>query len=194
MIRINLLPVRAAQKKARLHGQLAAVGLALITVVVICVMVYTSMAVRIASQKKEIARIEQEINSLKKIIGEVASIKQLQKEYQSKLDVLSDLKDKKSGPVHLLDELSRVLPEKMWLDDFKESGGNISIKGVGLNEATVARFMRDLEASPYFQGVELKVTEQQTQKSGMKLQKFDLTCRADRPVAGTAHASSEGGK
>jgi type IV pilus assembly protein PilN len=190
MIRINLLPVRAAQKKARLHGQLAVAGLALITVVVVCVMVYTSMAVRIASQKKEIARIEQEINSLKKIIGEVASIKQLQKEYQAKLDVLSDLKEKKSGPVHLLDELSRVLPEKMWLDDFKESGGNISIKGVGLNEATAARFMRDLEGSPYFQGVELKVTEQQIQKSGMKLQKFDLTCKTDRPVARTANASN----
>jgi type IV pilus assembly protein PilN len=189
MIRINLLPVRAAQKRARLQGQLAVMGVALISVIVICAMVYTSMAVRIASQKKEIARIEKKIHSLKKIIGEVASIKQLQKEYQAKLDVLEDLKQKKTGPVHLLDELSAVLPEKLWLDDFKESGGNISIKGIGLNEATVANFMRDLEASPYYQGVELKVTEQKAQKD-LKLQKFDLTCRTQNPVTQTASASN----
>ncbi|MEZ4600216.1 MAG: PilN domain-containing protein [Syntrophotaleaceae bacterium] len=190
MIRINLLPVRAAQKKARLQGQLAVVGLALIATGVVCAMLYASMAVRISSQKKDITRIEKEIDSLKKVIGEVATIKQLQKEYQSKLDVLEELKHKKTGPVHLLDELSRVLPEKLWLEDFKETAGSISIKGIGLNEATVARFMRDLETSPYYQGVELQVTEQTTEKSGLKLQKFDLTCQVQRPASPTATASN----
>jgi type IV pilus assembly protein PilN len=189
MIRINLLPVRAAQKKARLYGQLAAMGLALVFTVIVCGAVYSSMAISISSEKKEIAGIEKEIASLKKVLGEVARFKQLQKEYQAKLDVLVGLKEKKTGPVHLLDELSRVLPEKMWINDFKESGGNISLKGVGLNEATVASFMRDLEASPYYQGVELKVTEQQRQKSGLKLQKFDLTCRVERPAGKAAKAA-----
>jgi type IV pilus assembly protein PilN len=190
MIRINLLPVRAAQKRARLQGQLAVMVLALISVIVICAMVYTSMAVRIASQKKEVARIEKKINDLKKVIGEVATIKQLQKEYQAKLDVLEDLKQRKSGPVHLLDEMSRVLPEKLWLEDFRESGGSISIKGIGLNEATVARFMKELEVSPYYEGVELKVTEQKAEKSGLKLQKFDLTCKVQRPSSQLAKSSS----
>jgi type IV pilus assembly protein PilN len=190
MIRINLLPVRAAQKKAKLHGQIAVLGLALIVTVVSCAVVYSSIMISLSSEKKEIAAIEQEINSLKKVLGEVTRFKQLQKEYQAKLDVLAALKEKKTGPVHLLDELSRVLPEKLWIDDFKESGGNISIKGVGLNEATVARFLRDLEASPYYSGVELKITEQQVQKSGLKLQKFDLTCKVERPVRQSANASN----
>jgi len=190
MIRINLLPVRAAQKKAKLHGQVAAMAVALVLSVVTCGAIYSSMAIRISSEKKEIAQIEAKINSLKKVLGEVARFKQLQKEYQAKLDVLVSLKDKKTGPVHLLDELSRVLPDKLWLEDFKESGGNISIRGIGLNEATVAIFMRELEASPYYQGVELRVTEQQIQKSGLKLQKFDLACKIERPVAKTATASN----
>jgi type IV pilus assembly protein PilN len=190
MIRINLLPVRAAQKKARLHGQMAVLGSALIVTVVACAVVYSSIMISISSEKKEIASIEQEINSLKKVLGEVARFKQLQKEYQAKLDVLMALKEKKTGPVHLLDELSRVLPEMLWIDDFKESGGNITLKGVGLNEATVARFLKDLEASPYYSGVELRVTEQQVQKGGLKLQKFDLTCRVERPARQPANASN----
>lgn len=190
MIRINLLPVRAAQKKAKLHGQMAVMGLALIVIVVACAVIYSSIMISISSEKKEIAGIEKEINSLKKVLGEVSRFKQLQKEYQAKLDVLMALKEKKTGPVHLLDELSRVLPEKLWLDDFQEAGGNISLKGVGLNEATVARFMKDLEASPYYQDVELKVTEQQIQNSGLKLQKFDLTCKVERPALKVAKASN----
>ena len=190
MIRINLLPVRAAQKKARLHGQLAVAGLATILTVVLCVVVYSSMALRISSEKKDIANIQTEINSLREKIGEVATIKQLQKEYQAKLDVLSELKERKTGPVRLLDGLSRSLPEKLWLEDFKEAGGSIAIKGIGLNEATVARFLKDLEVSPYFQGVELKVTEQQIQKTGLKLQKFELTCNVERPAATSAQTNN----
>ena len=112
----------------------------------------------------------------------IREFKKLQKEFQGKLDVLAKLKEKKTGPVHLLDELSRVLPDKLWLDSFRESGGAISIKGVGLNEETVARFMRELEASPHYKQVVLRVTEQ-TKKSGLKLQKFDISCRVETPKA-----------
>lgn len=181
MIRINLLPVRAAQKRARLQGQLIVLALALAVTGLICGGLYTTIAVKISAEKKELAEIEQEISRLKKTLGEVAHFKQLQKEFQGKLDVLVKLKEKKTGPVHLLDELSRVLPDKLWLSSFKESSGAIAIQGVGLNEATVARFMRDLEASPYYRQVELKVTEQAIQ-SGMKLQKFDISCYAETPT------------
>lgn len=181
MIRINLLPVRAAQKKARLQGQLIVLALSLVVTGIICGGLYASVAVKIASEKKEIAKIDQEIQRLRKTLGEVAQFKKLQKEFQGKLDVLAELKEKKTGPVHLLDELSRVLPEKLWLSFVSESGGGVSIRGIGLNEETVARFMRDLEASPYYQQVELQVTEQ-TQQGGLKLQRFDISCRTETPV------------
>ncbi|OEU64425.1 MAG: hypothetical protein BA870_00355 [Desulfuromonadales bacterium C00003094] len=182
MIRINLLPVRAAQKKARMQGQLVVLVLSLVVTCLICGGLYTSVAVKISAEKKEIAQIDKEIKRLKKTLGEVAQFKKLQKEFQGKLDVLAKLKEKKTGPVYLLDELSRVLPDKLWLSSVKESGGRVSIKGVGLNEETVARFMRDLEASPYYQQIELKVTEQ-TKQGGLKLQKFDISCRAETSAA-----------
>jgi len=180
MIRINLLPVRAAQKKARMQGQLIVLVLTLLVTGLVCGGLYAYVAGKVAAEKKEIAEIEKEIQRLKKTIGKVAHFKKLQKEFQAKLDVLDKLKERKTGPVHLLDELSRVLPDKLWLSSFKESGGGVSIKGIGLNEETVAKFMRDLEASPYYRQVELKVTEQ-TSKDGLKLQKFDISCRTETP-------------
>jgi type IV pilus assembly protein PilN len=180
MIRINLLPVREAQKRAKLFTQMAVALVALAVVVVGCFGLYVFKATQIAKKKTQIELAQTEINQLKKAIGEVANFENKQKELQGKLDVLIELKDKKNGPVHLLDELVKVLPDKLWIESFKESGGNISIEGVGLNEETVAVFMKDLESSPYYKDVELKVT-QQTKKKELKLQKFSLACKSESP-------------
>lgn len=180
MIRINLLPVKAAQKKEMLRGQLIILLLAVVVVLAGCIGVYASLLGKIEEEKAEIAKIENEINSLRKKIGEVGRIKKLQKELQGKLDVLGKIKEGQTGPVHLLDELRNALPDKLWITAFKESGGNISLQGVGLNEPTVAQFLQNLESSPYYQNVELKVIEQ-IPASGRKLQRFDVTCRAQTP-------------
>lgn len=182
MIRINLLPVKSVQKKEALKGQLIVLGAALVIAGAGCATVYGSLLGRIDSQKEEISRKEAELNKLRRDIGEVAQFKRLQGELQAKLDVLDQLKTARSGPVHLLDELSRALSEKVWLTSFKEAGGTINLSGVGLNEETVAEFLRALDASPFYQGVELQVIEQVTQNN-QRLQKFDVRCQAARPAA-----------
>lgn len=185
MIRINLLPVKAAQKKEMLRGQLVILALSIILVLMGCAGVYTSLLNKMSAEREEIAQKENEINSLRKAIGEVGRFKKMQKELQGKLDVLEKLKEGQTGPVHLLDELGKALPEKLWLVSFKESGGSISLQGIGLNEETVAKFLRNLEDSLYYQNVELKVIEQAT-VSGRKLQKFDVICKTQVPSKETA--------
>jgi type IV pilus assembly protein PilN len=180
MIRINLLPVKAARKKEMLRGQLIIVLLSIIIVLVGCAGVYAALQARISAEKKEIAGIEAEIGQLKKTIGEVAHFKKLQAALREKLDVLDKLKEGKNGPVHILDELSLAIPDRVWLTSFKESGGSVSISGLGINEETVATFMQDLEASPYFKDVELQVIEQ-TSQGTLKLQKFQVSCKAQMP-------------
>ena len=49
----------------------------------------------------------------------------------------------RGGPLYLLDELYRALPEKVWLTSFKEGGGRAQIKGIGANEEDVAIFMEE---------------------------------------------------
>jgi len=180
MIRINLLPVKAAQKKEKLRGQLVILTLTVILVLAACSAVYVSLLGKISSVEQEIAQQEEEINRLRKVIGEVSRFKKLQQELQGKLDVLDKLKEGKVGPVHLLDELSGAMPEKVWVTNLKETSGAITIAGVGLNEESVAEFLRHLEESPYYKGVELQVVEQVSQ-GGLKLQKFDVTCRSETP-------------
>ena len=185
MIRINLLPVRTDQKKDRLRGQLAILVLSVILVVLGCAGVYGSLIVKIGAEKEAIARKSQEIDRLRKDIGEVGQVKKLQEELRGKLAVLEQLKAGKTGPVFLLDALSRALPDKLWLTSLKETAGSIAITGYSFNEETVAQFMRNLETSVFFQNIQLQVIEQSA-VGGQPLHKFDVLCRYSPPPKSAA--------
>lgn len=180
MIRINLLPVRAAQRKEKVRNQLVVFFLCLVLVLVGCGAVFFQQQSANQELKQEIAQIEAKNNALKKQIGEVRDFEKRKAELNKKLDVLKNLKENKSGPVRLLDELSRALPEKLWLTSFAESGGSIKIDGYGIDQNVVAEFMRNLASSPYYENIELGVTEQ-SKLGDVKVQKFSLTCRAAKP-------------
>ncbi len=160
MIRINLLPVRAAQKKEKIRSQLSILILCLILVFLGCGALYAQKMSEISQTENEIVEINQKNNALRKKIGQVRDFEKKKADLEQKLKVLGSLKENKSGPVHLLDELSAALPDKLWLTKFQESGGTISLSGVADSENTVANFMRKLDASPYYQNIELTVTEQ----------------------------------
>jgi type IV pilus assembly protein PilN len=179
MIRINLLPVKAAQTKEKLKGQLFVALLTLIIACGICGLAYVHILGKVQAKQEEIDAKRFEISKLMKTIGEVNQFKKRQKELRAKLDVLEQLKEARSGPVHLLDELYKALPDKLWLTRFNESGGRVSLSGIGVSEETVALFMLNLESSNYFKNVELKVTQQNVQ-GGVKFQKFDIDCRAEK--------------
>jgi len=182
MIKINLLPVKSVQKQIQVRNNLLVATVMLLLVGGVCYVFYSSLMADIAAVDQEIKNNRREISSLKKKIGEVNRYKKLQEELENKLKIMEELRASKSGPVHLMDELIKALPEKLWVTSFTEKGGSIQISGVGLTENDVATFMTNLERSAYYSGVELKVTKQKVQ-DGLRLQNFDISCRAQNPAS-----------
>ncbi len=176
MIRINLLPVKAAQKKEQMMGQLIVVVLALIVTVALCGAAYTYVVGEVEARQAKIDQKRAEISQLAKVINEVRDFEKRQKALRAKLDVLEQLKAARIGPLYILNALYEALPDKLWLTKFQENSGTANISGIGVNEETVALFMKNLEASDFFEGVELKVTKQIVQDQ-IKFQQFDLTCK-----------------
>jgi type IV pilus assembly protein PilN len=187
MIKINLLPVRAAKKKESTRQQLSIFLLSIVAVLVMCLGVYTVTLAKIKTAQDEVDKSEQEITSLKQKIGEINNIKKFQEEVQKKLDILDQLRRNKTGPATRLAELSDAVPEKVWLNKYVENGGNISLAGIAFNEDLIAELMRNLQASKDFMNVELIVSEQADIK-GVKVKKFEISCSL-KP-----HNSSETGR
>jgi type IV pilus assembly protein PilN len=182
MIRINLLPLKAAQKKEKLQGQLIVLAILVGLTLAGCFFVYGAMLTKISAEKKSIAEKEAESAQLQKVIGEVAHFEKLQKDLRGKLDVLEKIKSARNGPVHLMDELIMAVPDKLWITSYKEKAGSIDVSGVGFSEEIVADFLKKLEDSPYYRNVELKVIEQKIEgKEGIKLQRFDIKCFSEAP-------------
>ncbi len=175
MIRINLLPVRAAKKKESARQQISILFLSLIGVGVIALGVYSVTLAKISAANDEIGKSEQELKQLKEKIGQIDNIKKFEAEVKKKLDILNQLRREKTGPAIRLAKLSDAVPEKLWLTKYTENAGNVSISGMAFNEELIAGFMRNLQSSGDFTTVELVVSEQ-AEAGGLKIKKFEITC------------------
>ncbi|MBW6474978.1 MAG: PilN domain-containing protein [Anaerolineaceae bacterium] len=180
MIKINLLPVRESQKKEKLREQFVVLVASAIFVIVGCAAAYTTIQTKISAKNEEIAEQTSVVGQLKKQIGEVEKVKKLQGELQSKLDTLNKLKENKTGPAHMLDELSIAIPKKLWIESFDNVAGVVNLSGLGVNEEVVANFLQQLESSIYYKNVELQSLQQAT-IDGNKLQRFKVVAKEESP-------------
>jgi len=175
MIRVNLLPFRASKKKETATQLLVILGVVLLVALAVLGGAYAITLGKISATKQEIASSEAELATLKKKIGEIDNLKKLQADVQKKLDTLGQLRKEKTGPATRLATMSDIVPEKIWLTRYQESGPKVSLSGLAYSEELIAEFMRSIQASQEFDAVELQVSEQQV-INGVKLKKFDLTC------------------
>ena len=180
MIKINLLPVRESQKREKVREQVLILVACAIFVAIGCVAAYTTILAKISQKNDAISEQTKIIAQLTKQIGEVEKVKKLQGELQSKLDILGMLKANKTGPAHMLDELSTATPERLWIETFDNIAGVVNLSGMGVNEEVVATFLQQLESSSYYMNVELQSLEQVT-IDGNKLNRFKIVAK-DEPV------------
>ena len=176
MIKINLLPLRAAKKKETAIQQITIFCCCLALVAAIIFAMCLIKQVQISSAKADIDTANTKINELKTKIGKIEELKTLKDQINRKLGVLTQLRKNKTGPAQRLDTLCNVTPDQLWLTGYTESGNNIKITGVAYTEELIANFMRGIEATADFMGVDLIVSEQ-LDSGGTKLKRFELTCK-----------------
>lgn len=180
MIRINLLPVRAAKKKETALQQIFILGAGVVVVLILVMAMWGIRMGQISRVNNDITAANARIEDLKKKIGDLDKVKKLKEEVKKKLDVLALLRKNKAGPASRLATLSDVIPDQLWLEKYRESAGQISISGLAFNEELIAQFIRALEASPEYEKVELLVSEQKDVGTS-KLKRFDLTFKIEAP-------------
>jgi len=165
MIKINLLTT-AQQTKSRASslpkfegvgtmGQnMLMVGLVLLAVLFIGYRWYT-LASEHSRLTREISKAEEEKRRLQDIIRKGEEFKAKKDLLQRKITLITQLKKNQSGPVHLLDEVSKTLPDFLWLDSMTESGFAVQIRGKATTYNAVSNFYNNLTGSRYFQNVVL---------------------------------------
>ena len=160
MIFINLLPVRAAKKREFGRQQLVLFVLLLVLAGIGNYFVYNRFESELRSLDKQIVDTRAEIAQLEKTIGEVKSIKEDKKALEDKLKILDTLKKGRTGPVKVLDELATIIPQKVWIVDFSEQNGAVSMNGAAASYEDLSNFSKKLKASTHFSNITIKTARQ----------------------------------
>jgi type IV pilus assembly protein PilN len=178
MIRINLLPFRAARKKENIRRQLTIFALSVVFLLVVMAYYYMKLSSTLSNLKKEEQQINVELAGYKKTIQRINSLEKKIAEIRKKLDVIKDLEKKKTGPVLLLDQIATAVPkEKLWLTSLDEKNGKLTLNGTAMDNETVAVFMTNLENSELITSVDLKSTRLRSlPKYKLSVSDFSLEC------------------
>jgi type IV pilus assembly protein PilN len=167
MIRINLLPRDERQVKRTIT--LPKVGtvmplLVLILVAALFAAFSVVQAMQVSRLQADIARAEQEADKLRPQIQTINELTQKRQEVERRLGVITNLDKQRLTRVKLVDEISKSIPEHLWLTSFEEIPGanKIQVEGVTFSNVIVADFMSRLESSPLYGDVDLIVAEKGT--------------------------------
>jgi type IV pilus assembly protein PilN len=171
MIKINLLAEARAERAPR--QPLISMGAASVNnYVIVGVLVlalgyvgvtYWRLSSQLSAVNQELDENRQEYERLKPIIAEVDAFKKKNAELKRKIDVIETLKANQFGPVRVMDEVSKALPDLLWLDNVDLGGNAIGIKGRAFNENAVANFIANLASSPFFSEPNLRIMQQNEQ-------------------------------
>ena len=156
MIKINLLSVERerTKRKAKFQvGQKVTVGCSLILVAAALVVGWWFWSLQRASADldQQIADAERETQRLQSVIQQVAQFEARRAQLQQRVTLIEELRKGQTGPVHLLDQISKALPEAMWLTDLKQAANDITVEGRCTSLNSLSDFVSALEASELFE-------------------------------------------
>ena len=185
MIEINLLPHREAKRVADLRQTAGVLALGLVLVFGVIAMVDRAQDAALEQAGATIRQLETDIARYKPEEDKVRAFKAKRIQLEDKIDVIRGLDRARSGPVRIMDELSRNTPERLWLTSLSTEGTQITVEGDSLDTSVVADFLRSLNASPFFTEVDLERKFSGAQVEGVKFVHFVITAALADPDAGT---------
>jgi type IV pilus assembly protein PilN len=212
MVRINLLPdKRQAARRPGAAGEakqtwLIGVGVAFVVTVIACVFVQKMKQDELAGVLAENARIQGQIDAIKKQIADHPEIKAKLKDLRDREEAIQKLQAARTGPTSTLLELAHVLTpgrapttdrdrleqmkrdnpaevynpnwdaRRLWLTSYFEADRVVKLGGLARDGEDVSELERRLKLSDFFTDVKLLPGAKITDR-GQELFKFELSAK-----------------
>jgi type IV pilus assembly protein PilN len=200
MIRINLLAAdRGAAKKTRAAGgvttaQRVTIGAALILLSTIVAVGwwYWALHTRGVRLDEEIAAAETKAQQLRSVLAQVQKFETRKAVLQQRVTLIEQLRKGQSGPVHILDEVSKALPDRLWLVSMSQRDKDFTFDCRTTSLTGVSDFVANLEASPWFKKPVELLDSQVDQTPQGPLVRFTIRATTDDPTAAAPPPSPAG--
>ncbi len=178
---VNLLPLELRPKEANKIVTTLKGGFPLLAggvTVVICLLLYVTAGLNITNTKATIKTLKAQEGSVMKRAALLKDLKNKRREITKRIQIVQDLKEGQCSRVKFIDEINRILPPYTWLTLLKEEEDgeksfSVLIKGVTESNLGASEFLKRLESSPHFSGVELSYT-QMSEIREVKVTEFEI--------------------
>ncbi len=149
MPRINLLPWREDERKKRQQNFMISMAGSLIAGIVVVVLTIVAYAQMVDYQQSRNLRLESEIVELEKSISEIDGLESQKERLLARMEIIERLQRSRPEIVHLFDEMTRQLPEGVYLNGMRQNGMSVELQGVAQSSTRVSALMRQIDASEW---------------------------------------------
>lgn len=105
----------------------------------------------LGSKQDEAVERRQEAQQLESIIAEVEQFQRRKDSLEKRINLINDLKQRQKGPVRIMDKISQLLPDLVWLTSMTFSGNQVTMQGKALNPTAIANYVENIKTDPTFE-------------------------------------------
>jgi len=200
MIRINLLAVERERVRSKRVVLIPAahrvtVGATVILVGTAALIGWWFLTLRQQSAQLDIdlTQAETETRQIRSVLEQVRKFESQKAMLQQRVTLIEQLRKGQYAPVHLLDEVSKSLPDRLWLSDLTQTGTEFTIGGMTDSLTAVSDFVANLEGTRWFKKpVEILDSQVQTDAKAGDLIKFQIKAQFNDPTAPVAAPAKAG--
>lgn len=157
MIRINLIAgerraSKAAGRSFDIGQKMTVIGSLLLVITVLLVgWRYWAVTQKEAQLATEIEAARREEARLAEILRQVTDFEEQSAQLKQRRDLIAELRRGQNAPVHMIDQISRALPDMTWLTSLTQDNYTVTMQGRATTLSALSDFVGNLEGTRYFQ-------------------------------------------
>jgi type IV pilus assembly protein PilN len=187
MIRINLLAVERERTRRRAivpaaHRVSLGASLLVLGTLVGLGWWYWSLQQQSNAMDAAITSAEREIQDLRGVLAEVQKFEARKAQLQQRVTLIETLRRGQSGPVRALDEISKAVPDRLWLTEVTQKGDDFTMSGMTTSLTGLSDFVANLEGSEWFRRpIDIIDSQVENQRTASELFKFSIRATFHNP-------------
>jgi len=158
VIRINLLTVERTRTRAKKPAvtmpaaQRVTVGACIVLLGTVLGIGWWFWSLRTQSQTldREIAKAETDTRNLRSVLAQVQKFETRKEQLQQRVTLIEQLRKGQAAPARVLDQISRSVPDRLWLADLKQAGNDFTLDGFATSMTALSDFVAGIEGTKWF--------------------------------------------
>lgn len=158
MIRINLLAVERDRNKPRKaaagvpRANPVTLSAAAILLLTLAGMGWWFWSLRQASVlvDAQIVQAETETRNLTSVLAKVTEFETRKAQLQQRVTLIEQLRKGQAAPARVLDQISRSVPDRLWLSEMSQAGSDFTLVGFATSMTALSDFVAAIESTTWF--------------------------------------------